>query len=219
MGYALSSLVLIGFFLVTLGTQLVAKKHNPLLYWAVILSTSTAGTTMSDYMDRTLGLGYAKGTALLISILIITLAIWRLSEGTISVDQIKTPKAELFYWVAILFSNTLGTALGDFLADSSGLGFAGGAALIGGLLLLIVCAYFYTSISRIVLFWLAFVLTRPLGATVGDVLTKSQAKGGLDLGTIGSSLVLMAILIGFVLYTTFKDKQSTALPLEATDLA
>ena len=214
-GYALSSLILVGFFLVTLGTQLVSKKYNPFLYWAVILSTSTAGTTMSDYMDRTLGLGYSKGTALLISILIITLAIWRLSEGTLSVDQIKTPKAELFYWIAILFSNTLGTALGDFLADSSGLGFAGGAALIGGLLLLIVWAYFYTTISRIVLFWLAFVLTRPFGATVGDVLTKSHAKGGLDFGTVGSSLILMALLIGFILYTTFNDKQPPTLTVEA----
>lgn len=214
-GYALSSLILVGFFLVTLGTQLVSKKYNPFLYWAVILSTSTAGTTMSDYMDRTLGLGYSKGTALLISILIITLAIWRLSERTLSVDQIKTPKAELFYWIAILFSNTLGTALGDFLADSSGLGFAGGAALIGGLLLLIVWAYFYTTISRIVLFWLAFVLTRPFGATVGDVLTKSHAKGGLDFGTVGSSLILMALLIGFILYTTFKDKQPPTLTVEA----
>lgn len=218
-GYALSSLILVGFFLVTLGTQLVSKKYSPFLYWAVILSTSTAGTTMSDYMDRTLGLGYSKGTALLISILIITLAIWRLSEGTLSVDQIKTPKAELFYWIAILFSNTLGTALGDFLADSSGLGFAGGAALIGGLLLLIVWAYFYTTISRIVLFWLAFVLTRPFGATVGDVLTKPHAKGGLDFGTVGSSLILMAFLIGFIFYTTFKDKQPPTLAVEATDLA
>lgn len=208
-GYAISSLILVGFFLATLGTQLVSKKYSPFLYWAVILSTSTAGTTMSDYMDRTLGLGYAKGTALLISILLVTLAIWRLSEGTLAVDQVKTRKAELFYWIAILFSNTLGTALGDFLADSSGLGFTGGAALIGGLLLLVVLAYYYTNLSRIVLFWVAFVLTRPFGATVGDVLTKPHARGGLDFGTIGSSLILVTILIGFILYTTLKNQETT----------
>ena len=126
-GYAASSVLLLTMFVVTLGTQLLSKKYHPFLYWAVILSTSTAGTTMSDYMDRTLGLGYAKGTVILLSILLAILAYWRFSEGSLSVEHIKTFKVEVLYWVAILFSNTLGTALGDFLADNSGLGFAGGA--------------------------------------------------------------------------------------------
>jgi uncharacterized membrane-anchored protein len=189
-GYAISSMILIGVFLATLVTQLISKSYNPLLYWTVILSTSTAGTTMSDFMDRTLGLGYAVGTTILVTILLAILAFWRFSVGSLSVNNIKTPKVELLYWTAILFSNTLGTALGDFLADTSGLGFAGGALLIASLLALVLAAHYYTQISQVMLFWIAFVLTRPFGATLGDILTKSHAKGGLDFGTIGSSIVL-----------------------------
>ncbi len=207
-GYAVSSAILIGLFLVTLTAQLASKKFHPFLYWAVILATSTAGTTMSDYMDRTLGLGYAKGSLILICCLVAVLSAWRYSEKTLSVDNIHTTKAELFYWIAILFSNTLGTAAGDYLADSSGLGFLGGAALIGGLLVLITLAAFFTRINRILLFWLAFVLTRPFGATFGDLLTKPVPKGGLGFGTIGSSVILAALLVGFVLYTSIKDKQA-----------
>src|SRR6185503_15122151 len=165
-----------------------------------------AGTTISDYMDRTLELGYFKGSLILVSCLIVILAIWRYSEGTLSVNYIHTKKAEIFYWTAILFSNTLGTALGDFLADSSGLGFLGGAVLIGSLLVLIVLAYYFTRINRVVLFWIAFVLTRPFGATFGDVLTKPIANGGLNLGTIGSSIVLASILVTFIIYTTAKHQ-------------
>lgn len=200
-GYAGSSIILIGLFLISLVSQLVSKKYNPLLYWTVILSTSTAGTTMSDYMDRTLGLGYAKGSFILLTILLAILAFWRFRIGSLSVNNIKTFKVELIYWTAILVSNTLGTALGDFLADSSGLGFAGGALLISALLGLVIIATFYTQISKVLLFWVAFVLTRPLGATVGDFLTKTHEKGGLGFGTIGSSLVLATILVFFVLLT------------------
>jgi uncharacterized membrane-anchored protein len=179
----------------------------------VILSTSTAGTTMSDYMDRTLGLGYTKGAALLVIILLCVFATWRWSTGTLAVDRVKTRKAELFYWMAILFSNTLGTALGDFLADSSGLGFLGGALLIGGCLTLVLLATFLTRLSRVLLFWVAFVLTRPFGATVGDVLTKSKDKGGLNFGTIGSSAILAGILVVFVVWATFKERRAIpALP-------
>ncbi len=206
-GYALSSTILIGVFLATLVTQLVAKSYNPLLYWTVILSTSTAGTTMSDYMDRTLGLGYAAGSTILLTILLGILAFWRFSMGSLSVNNIKTPKVELLYWIAILFSNTLGTALGDFLADSSGLGFAGGALLIASLLALVLAAHYYTQISQVILFWIAFVLTRPLGATVGDVLTKAHEKGGLGYGTIGSSIVLASILGVCILFTTLKQRR------------
>jgi len=214
-GYAISSMILISVFLITLLAQLKAKTYNPLLYWIVILSTSTAGTTMSDFMDRTLGLGYATGSALLISILVITLATWRWSEGSLSVDRVRTVKGELFYWMAILFSNTLGTALGDFLADDSGLGFAGGAMLIGGALLVVVLAHYYTKLSGVLLFWLAFVLTRPFGATLGDVLTKPHEKGGLDFGTVGSSLVLAVVLFALVaVATVYKNRRDNQAAIE-----
>lgn len=208
-GYAVSSLILISIFLVTLGVQLAAGKFHPVLYWTVILSTSTAGTTISDYMDRTLGLGYAQGSLILISCLLLVLAVWRWTEKTLSVDNINTPRAELFYWTAILFSNTLGTALGDYLADSSGLGFLGGAALIGSLIALVVVLHFFTKINRVLLFWIAFVLTRPFGATFGDLLTKTHEKGGLNFGTIGSSLVLAALLVGFLIYTMAREKRAS----------
>lgn len=201
-GYAVSSMILIGLFFVTVVFQLFSKSYHPLLYWLVILSTSTAGTTMSDFMDRTLGLGYAKGSLILVSILVAIFALWKYSERSLSVDHIKTFKGEAFYWTAILFSNTLGTALGDFLADDSGLGFAGGALLIGALLVVIILAKFFTRISSILLFWLAFVLTRPFGATLGDVLTKSHDKGGLDFGTIGSSAILASVLLVLMVYAT-----------------
>lgn len=209
-GYAVSSTILIGMFIVSLLIQLKAKSYNPLLYWTVILATSTAGTTMSDYMDRTLGLGYAVGSTILVTILLAVLAFWHFNVGSLSVKNIKTPKVEMFYWTAILFSNTLGTALGDFLADTSGLGFAGGALLIAGLLALLLVAHYYTQLSGIVLFWIAFVLTRPFGATMGDVLTKSHAKGGLGYGTIGSSIVLLSILVVCVLFATLKQRRAIA---------
>jgi len=206
-GYALSSLILIGFFFATLFAQLVVKRYHPLLYWSVILSTSTAGTTMSDFMDRTLELGYAKGSMILVTILTAIFAAWWQSEKSFAVERVVTRKAEIFYWAAILFSNTLGTALGDFLADSSGLGFAGGALLIGSLLAVVVIATFFTKISRVLLFWAAFVLTRPFGATMGDVLTKSHDKGGLDFGPKGTSAILASILLALVLYATWKERR------------
>lgn len=205
-GYETSSILLICIFIITLVIQLLSKSYHPFLYWIVILSTSTAGTTMSDYMDRTLGLGYATGSLILFSILIFILMLWKYSVGSLSVTNIKNIKGELFYWFTILFSNTLGTALGDFLADDSGLGFMGGALLVGSMLAIITAAYFYTKISRILLFWLAFVLTRPFGATFGDVLTKPIEKGGMDFGTIGSSAILAAILITFIIITSYKRK-------------
>jgi uncharacterized membrane-anchored protein len=203
-GYAASSLILIGFFLATLVGQLAAKRYVPALFWAVIVSTSTAGTTISDYMDRTLELGYTTGALLLAGLLVGVLLVWRAVEGTVSIDRVATRRAEVFYWSAILVSNTLGTALGDFLADDSGLGFAGGAVLIGGLLALVLAATYLTRFSRVALFWIAFVLTRPFGATMGDVLTKSQDRGGLALGTRGSSAVLAAVLIALVIRETLR---------------
>lgn len=214
-GYAVSSLILIGVFIVALIGQLASKKFHPTLYWTVILATSTAGTTMSDYMDRTLKLGYATGSLILVTCLAIVLTIWRYTEGSLSVDHIRTKRAELFYWFAILFSNTLGTALGDYLADSSGLGFLGGAALIGSLIGLTVLAHYFTKINGVILFWTAFVLTRPFGATFGDLMTKPVSKGGLNLGTAGSSLVLAGLLIFFIVYTIMREKrlESQSLPV------
>jgi uncharacterized membrane-anchored protein len=206
-GYAVSSLILVSAFLVSLGLQLASRRYHPVLYWTVILTTSTAGTTMSDFMDRTLHLGYAKGAALLVTILLCVFATWRYSTGSLSVDHVNTRKAELFYWIAILFSNTLGTALGDFLSDTSGLGFMGGALLIGGLLALVLLATFFTRLSRVLLFWVAFVLTRPFGATVGDVFTKSREKGGLGFGTVGSSAILAAVLVTLVGWELVKQRR------------
>lgn len=206
-GYALSSLILIGFFVVTLRMQLYATKYKPLLYWSVILATSTAGTTMSDFMDRTLGLGYALGSLILITLLIATFVVWKKTEKSVSVNDIHTFRAETFYWIAILFSNTLGTALGDFLADNSGLGFLGGALLIGSLLLVIIFAHYFLKVSSVILFWLAFVLTRPFGATFGDLLTKPVEKGGLNFGTIGSSLILFVILMVLIIIAIMKKSE------------
>lgn len=206
-GYAVSSLILLSLFALLLTAQLRSKHFNPILYWSVILATSTAGTTLSDFMDRTLGLGYAMGSLLIFASLCAVLLAWYISEKSLSVAHIATPRAELFYWFAILSSNTLGTALGDYLADDSGLGFLGGASLIGTLIAGIVLLYRLTQLNRIALFWLAFVLTRPFGATFGDLLTKSTDQGGLNFGTAGASTVLLVILIGTLSWCMWRDRQ------------
>ncbi len=198
LGYAASTILLLSIFAVSLFGQLKSKKFMPWLYWAVILSTSTAGTTLSDYMDRSLHLGYAKGSAILVTILVIVLVVWRMVEGTLSVDKIRSVRAECFYWGAILASNTLGTALGDYLADDSGLGFLGGAALISSLIAVTAACCLIPKAPKVALFWIAFVLTRPFGATFGDLLTKGKEQGGLGFGTMGSSAVLAIILIVLV---------------------
>ncbi len=195
LGYAVSTAIFLGLFLVAVGAQMAAKRFHPFLYWAVIVATTTAGTTMADLADRSLGIGYVGGSLLLLVLLLSALATWRFSVGHISFDRIATPKVELFYWLTILLSNTLGTALGDFFADDSGLGFEGAALVFGALLVLIALAYFRTSLSRTLLFWAAFILTRPLGATLGDLLTKPVAHGGLNLSRISSSLVLAVFIV------------------------
>lgn len=205
-GYSGSSIIFIFFFFLTLAGQLSVKRYIPILYWSVIVSTSTAGTTMSDFMDRTMSLGYTAGSAILVTALILVLFFWYFIEKSLSVTNIRSLRGEIFYWTAILFSNTLGTALGDFLADNSGLGFAGSNILISTILTIVVLAYFYTKLSRVVLFWIAFVLTRPFGATFGDLLTKSSEQGGLNLGTIGSSIFFASVLIVLVCYDTFRKK-------------
>ena len=212
-GYAISSMILLSVFLITLLTQLWSKTYNPVLYWIVILSTSTAGTTMSDFMDRTLGLGYASGSMILIVLLLMVFALWHLSGNSLNVNKVQAPRGELFYWVAILLSNTLGTALGDFLADDSGLGFAGGAMLIGAGILLVVALKYCTTVSSVALFWIAFVLTRPFGATLGDFLTKPHEKGGLDFGTVGSSAVLAAVLLVMIAGAWYVQRRDNRQPL------
>lgn len=199
LGYGPGALLLLGLFALTLLAQLRAHGFHRGLYWSVILSTSTAGTAMSDFLDRTLGLGYLRGALLLVGLLGVVLAAWYRSEGHLSVQRIATRRAEGFYWTAILVSNTLGTALGDFLADSSGLGFAASAGLIAAVIAATALVYRFTSISRVLLFWIAFVMTRPFGATFGDLLTKPVAHGGLELGTGGASLVLAVLLIAGLL--------------------
>jgi uncharacterized membrane-anchored protein len=200
LGYALSTGVFFSLFIAAVAAQVASKSFNPLLYWAVIVATTTAGTTMADYADRSLGIGYVGGSLMLFTILMIVLGLWWLSMGTVSVNNITSRKAELFYWMTILFSNTLGTALGDFLADSSGLGYEGAAIVFAGALALVAGTYFYTKVSRTLLFWSAFILTRPLGATVGDLLTKPIANGGLNLSRISSSLIITIFMIGCILF-------------------
>lgn len=207
-GYEKSSILLFGLFLIAVIAQIKSKKFHPTLYWTVILATSTAGTTMSDFMDRTLHLGYPHGALILVTCLLTVLATWYLSEKSLSVNNIQTPKEEMFYWTAILFSNTLGTAFGDFLADTSGLGFSGSAMLIAGIIGLIVLAFYFTKINRVLLFWIAFVLTRPFGATFGDLLTKPLSRGGLNFGTVGASIFLALLLVAMIIYTGRKDQNN-----------
>jgi uncharacterized membrane-anchored protein len=197
-GYLASMAVFLVFFLVTLAAQVRARRYNPILYWLVILSTTTVGTEISDFLDRTAHLGYVGGSLLLVAALIGVLATWRLSLGEIRFDHVSGVAVETFYWVTILVSNTLGTALGDFLSDDAGLGYVGGALVIGAALAAIIAAWRFTRLSHTLLFWAAFVLTRPLGATLGDTLTKTHAQGGLDLGTLPSSVVLAVAMTALV---------------------
>lgn len=211
-GYVASSVILFAGFLIAVTLQIRSRRYIPPLYWLVIVSTSTSGTTISDMMDRTFELGYPAGSAILLTILGAIFAYWYSTGESLAVDQAHSPKVELLYWTTILFSNTLGTAMGDFLADSSGLGFMGGAILIGALIAVVIVLHFTTRISKVALFWIAFVLTRPFGAQFGDVLTKTHEKGGLDLGTMGSSAVLTAILLVFVVQATLQERRAQASP-------
>jgi uncharacterized membrane-anchored protein len=194
LGYGISTLIFLGFFAVTLAAQVTSKRFHPFVYWAVVVATTTVGTTTSDYFDRTLGLGYIKSSAILLAAVIAILAIWRRTTGSIAVDRVTTRPNEIFYWLTILVSNTLGTALGDFVATTTGIGFEGGALVFTTLIALVAAAHFFTRIATPILFWAAYVLTRPLGATLGDTLTKAHADGGLALGRIDSSLVIAAVM-------------------------
>jgi uncharacterized membrane-anchored protein len=201
LGYAISSLIFLGFFVVTLTAQVKSKRYHPLFYWAVVVATTTVGTTTSDYLDRTLGLGYVKSSVMLLCMVIAILVAWHFTTGSIAVDHITSRNDELFYWLTILVSNTLGTALGDFVASSTGIGFERGAMVFSGLIACVAAAYFFTKQFHAWLFWAAYVLTRPLGATLGDTLTKSHSEGGLALGRIASSLAIAAAMVVLIALT------------------
>jgi uncharacterized membrane-anchored protein len=199
-GYAISSAIFIGIFIVAVAAQIAVKSFHPFLYWAVIVATTTAGTTMADFADRSLGIGYAGGSLILFVLLMASLVVWYRSAGSVSVDTITSPKVEMFYWATILFSQTLGTALGDWMADKAGLGYEGGALVFALGLAVVTVGYFYTNVSRTLLFWSAFILTRPLGATVGDLLDKPLANGGLAFGRFYASAILAAFIVACILF-------------------
>lgn len=211
LGYLVSTAIYFTIFVGLLTAQVASDRYRPWLYWAVIVATTTAGTTLSDYLDRSLGLGYPLASALLFSAVLVVLAVWRFTTGSASVNRITSRTDESFYWITIFVSNTLGTALGDFLADSSNFGFEGGALVFGAALAALALAYYATNMSRTLLFWAAFILTRPLGATLGDILTKPVAQGGLDLSRIASSLVLAAVMGTLIALAARKAEE----PLEA----
>ena len=199
LGYLVATAIFAAIFLVAVVAQITATGFHPFLYWATIIATTTVGTTLADFADRSLGIGYAGGSSLLFALLMASLTIWYLSLGTISVDTVSSPKAEMFYWVTIMFSQTLGTALGDWTADTAGLGYVGGAMVFSALLALIFAAYYWTTISRTLLFWGAFILTRPLGAVVGDFLDKPLSAGGLAFSRYSASAVLLAFMLASIL--------------------
>jgi len=198
-GYLVGTALFLAVLVVLVVFQIVAKKFHPFLYWATIVASTTFGTTMADFADRSLGIGYAGGSSLLLLCLFAALGLWYWSLGSISVDTVNTPKAETFYWVAITFSQTLGTALGDWMAGSTGLGYEGGALVFAAGLAAVAAAYFWTNASRVLLFWAAFILTRPLGATVGDFLDKPVSDGGLAWSRPLASAVIAAFILACLL--------------------
>jgi uncharacterized membrane-anchored protein len=212
LGYAVSSFIFIGIFVVAVIAQISAKAFHPWLYWLVVIATTTAGTTMADFADRSLGIGYPGGASLLFALLMLSLLVWYRSAGSISVNTVATPKIETFYWVAILFSQTLGTALGDWMADTNGLGYQGGALVFSAGLALIAAAYFWTNISRTLLFWSAFILTRPLGATLGDWLDKPLDDGGLAFSRFYATGILVAVIIACVVFLPQRAGSHAAKP-------
>lgn len=209
LGYLIGSAIFASFFIASVALQVRSQRFSAALYWMTIIASTTVGTTLADYADRSLGIGYEGGTSLLVCLLLLSLFLWHRTLGSISVASVRTKKAELFYWVTIMFSQTLGTALGDWTADSLAFGYLGAAAIFGIALALLAAAYFLTRISRTVLFWAAFVLTRPLGAAVGDFLDKPVAAGGLALGRFAASGALLAVVVGCLLFSRQKAAASS----------
>jgi uncharacterized membrane-anchored protein len=214
LGYLVGTGIFAVIFLAAVFVQITARKFHPFIYWTTIIATTTVGTTLADFADRSLGIGYAGGTSLLFALLMASLFAWYRTLGSVAIDTVGSPKSEMFYWVTIMFSQTLGTALGDFVADGRGeipaglgLGYGGSALIFGGALVVIAIAYFRTRISRTTLFWAAFILTRPLGAVVGDFLDKPIAKGGLALSRYSASLAILALMLAFIL--AFKQRAAS----------
>lgn len=195
LGYLVGTAIFAVIFAVAVTAQIRAKTFSPMLYWATIIATTTVGTTLADFADRSLGIGYAGGSSILLALLLGSLWFWYRTMGSVSVHTVNSPKAEVFYWVTIMFSQTLGTALGDWTADTAGLGYTGAAVVFGALLLVLVAAYLWTRTSRTFLFWAAFILTRPLGAVVGDFLDKPVSAGGLALSRYSASFALLAFIL------------------------
>jgi uncharacterized membrane-anchored protein len=198
-GYLAGTALFLAALVVLLCLQIIAKKFHPFLYWATIIASTTFGTTMADFADRSLGVGYTGGSSILSFCLLATLGLWYWALGSISVDTVSIPTVEIFYWAAITFSQTLGTALGDWMADSTGLGYEGGAIVFGAALAIVAAAYYWTRVSQVTLFWAAFILTRPLGATVGDFLDKPMKDGGLALSRPLASAIIAAFILGCLL--------------------
>jgi uncharacterized membrane-anchored protein len=199
LGYLVGTAIFAVIFVAAVYAQIAASKFHPFVYWATIIASTTVGTTLADFADRSLGIGYTGGSSLLALLLAGSLLLWHRTLGTVAVDSIRTPKAEVFYWVTIMFSQTLGTALGDWTADTAALGYLGAAVIFGGLLALVAAAYFWTKISHTLLFWAAFVLTRPLGAVLGDFLDKPVSHGGLALSRYSASFALLAFIVACLL--------------------
>jgi uncharacterized membrane-anchored protein len=209
LGYLTSTLIFLGFFAVTLTAQVASRRYHPAFYWLVVVATTTLGTTTSDYMDRTLGLGYIKSSIALLAGVMVVLAIWRFVTGRIEFQNITSRTDESFYWLTILVANTLGTALGDFTASDTGLGFERSALVFAGLIAIVAALHFFSRVPKSVLFWAAYVLTRPLGATLGDTLTKPHAEGGLAFGRITSTLVIAVAMVILVAVTPLRKTQTS----------
>lgn len=199
LGYLIGTAIFLGLLVVLVAWQIAAKRFHPFLYWATIVASTTAGTTMADFADRSLGIGYAGGSALLLACVLASLAVWKLATGSISVATVTRPSTEIFYWITITFSQTLGTALGDWIADDTPLGYEGGALLFGALIAILALLYWRSRLSHVALFWVAFILTRPLGATVGDFLDKPVADGGLAFSRPLATAVLAVAIVALVL--------------------
>ena len=207
LGYLVATGIFGVIFVVAVSVQIATARFHPFIYWTTIIATTTVGTTLADFATRSLGIGYAGGSSLLLALLIASLGVWFRTMGTVSVESVSSPKAEMFYWATIMFSQTLGTALGDWTADTAGLGYAGAAAVFSALLASVAAAYFWSNISRAMLFWAAFVLTRPLGAVVGDFLDKPLASGGLALSRYSASLALLVFIVACVVL--FRQKAAS----------
>ena len=204
LGYLVGTGIFAVIFMIAVIAQVSVKKFHPVLYWTTIIATTTVGTTLADFADRSLGVGYAGGTAILAMLLMASLLIWYRSLGSVAVDTVSSPKSEMFYWITIMFSQTLGTALGDWTADTAGFGYGGGAIVFGAMLAIIAAANYWTSISRTILFWAAFILTRPLGAVVGDFLDKPISKGGLEFSRYTASAILLVLIVSCIFMFSHK---------------